>query len=507
MMNMTKEMGITIDDVSNDIMNQKMDEKKIYGIFTEKDLDNLRTEFLCNRNPHQTTKRILTPIFQKYGIRCLSELNPDMSLNESIIKQDIQTAFYNVQKVVMVELKDEVTDEIEHMKGDPIRDEHGNPKMDPTNPQKFLTYRKTEYKKKKTYVPVYDSAKCFKLIDQLMDEVLVLPDFEDMKKKLLDESKLSYERGCEIIRELTNYYIFEDREKFVDRFALLICNAKAKGLGIHPKYPVMFSLVGDYNKGKGWFSTMIRRTYDSVFNTRSQKSSFQKLLGSRFNGVMMTRGFIALDEKIGADSTGCEELKTLITEPDVEIEQKHKEVRTVQNLVTFLSTTNEKIKGIMGLQKDRRIVEFVLKDKAKEIPEELMTKLLNELWEVMPAYHPHPDKIISELLNESEKVLDTTMEQIVSDLFLKHKVSMMSRLEFDFCRKGHWIKLPYLKNCIKDLKYGRHEAIMEWMESHNLFTKYDNGSCRLNKAMVSEFLERNFPEEFLPINNTIKEDM
>lgn len=488
-----------IDEVCSTIMSEQSEEK-IYGIFTTSELTNLKNEFLTNLNTHQTVRKLLKPIFQKNGVRCFDELS--MSEDEECVEamELVQTMFYNLQMNVLVEKKEETTGEIAHLKGDPIRDENGNPKIDPTNQTRVLTYKKTEYKTRIVDTPIYNPTREFGMLDKLLSSVVIPPNFKELRSKLLDPSKISFERGCEIIRELTKYYIFEDPDKFVDRFSLLICNAKSKGLGIHPKYPVLFSLVGDYNKGKGWFSTMIRKTYDNVFKTRSQKSSFKRLLKKNdFNGVMMTRGFIALDEKNGADSAECEQLKTLITEPDVDISMKYKEDRTVQNLVTFLSTTNERIRGIMGLQKDRRIVEFVLKDKTMEIPEDLMTNLLTELWEVMPCVHPYSDKIIGELLNESKIIVDATMEQIVSDLFLKHKTAPLPRLEFDFCRKGLFLKVPAVKNAIKDLKYGRHEAIWDWMESNQLMKSYENGTWRFNKNNLEKFLETNIPEEFLPL--------
>lgn len=499
-----------IDEVCSTLTSKQPEEEKLYGTFTPSELSKLRDEFLTTVNTHRAVRKLLTPIFQKNGVRCFDELS--LSEDEECVEamEMVQTAFYNLQMNVLVEKKEEATNEIAHLKGDPIRDEKGNPKIDPTNQTKVLTYKRTEYKTRIVDVPIYNPTREFGMLDKLLSSVVIPPNFKELRTKLLDPSKISFDRGCDIIRELTKYYIFEDPEKFVDRFSLLICNAKAKGLGIHPKYPVLFSLVGDFKKGKGWFSMMIRKTYDNVFKTRSQKSSFKRLLKKNdFNGVMMTRGFIALDEKNGADSAECEQLKTLITEPDVDISMKYKEDRTVQNLVTFLSTTNERIRGIMGLQKDRRIVEFVLKEKAMEVPEDLMTKLLTELWEVMPCVHPYSDKIIDELLNESKIIVDATMEQIVSDLFLKHKTAPLPRLEFDFCRKELFLKVPAVKNAIKDLKYGRHEAIWDWMESNKLMTSYDNGSWRFNKTNLEKFLKTNIPEEFGPLiddNNASKND-
>lgn len=115
-----------------------------------------------------------------------------------------------------------------------------------------------------------------------------------------------FNRGLELIREITKYYVFDDPDKFVERFALLICNAKSKGLNKHPKWPVLFSLVGGYGLGKGWFRDMIKSTYDEVFEAHSQPCSYSALLDTQFNALMMTRGFLCLDEKNGIDSKKCE---------------------------------------------------------------------------------------------------------------------------------------------------------------------------------------------------------
>lgn len=495
---------IHCDDVCDE---QPTSQTKMFGLFTQRELNEMRDEFLETSNTHRVVRKLLTPIFQSKGIRSFDTLR--LAEDEYCVNaaEDIQTMFYNLQTFVLVERKKETSKVLKHKKGEFVHNEDGSIQVDANGQPRQYRENIYEEETKEVDVMLYPPKTQYSKLDPMISEVVVPPNFDELRKRLLDPSKISYERGCEIIRELTNYYIFEDRDKFVDRFSLLICNAKAKGLGIHPKYPVLFSLVGDYNKGKGWFSTMIRKTYDKVFNTFSQKSSFKRLLkDNRFNGVMMTRGFIALDEKNGADSSECEELKTLISERDVSVQMKYKEERTVQNLVTFLSTTNERIRGIMGLQKDRRILEFVLKDKKGEIEEETMEKLLSELWEVMPCEHPNPERIVEELLSESEVVVDATMEQIVADLFLKHKVAPLPQLKFDFCRGDLWIKVPAFKNDIKELKYGRHEAIWDWMEKNKLIKGYNNGTWKLNNEELTKFLTKMCYEEFGPLMDDAKGD-
>lgn len=277
----------------------------------------------------------------------------------------------------------------------------------------------------------------------------------------------------------------------------MICNAKAKGLNKHPKYPVLFSLVGKMGMGKGWLATMIKSTYDAQFETTSRKSSFKKLFGTNFNSIMMTRGFIHFDEKNGIDSSQCEELKTLITEPEVDVEMKYKESMTVKNLVTFFSTTNESIKDVMGLQQDRRLVEFVLKDKTAEIPVPTMTALLNELWEVMPCEYPHPETIVDELLEESKEILDTKMVEIVASLFRKEKAFL----------KNKYVNRHDFIETVKEFGGVRHAAVFNWCVDNGIFVKQKNGSYYLSSKNLNKVLDEQRAVESIGSRDSKVEDI
>lgn len=461
-------------------------EKSIFGIFTLDELKNLQVEYKQHFNAEKSLREIATPLFRKYNVRSLSMLHPDTDLNDRVKEEAIKTAFYDIQsEVVTKTVEREVRKVVEHKKGDIMRDENGNPIQksngnfeEYTKNTKEFTYE-TEIKE----VPLFDyknSTRSLTDIKKFVESIEVPLDYEKLTKKMC--ANINFNRGLDIIRELTNYYVFEDNEKFVERFAMLICNAKAKGLNLHPKYPVMFSLVGEMGKGKGWLATMIKRTYDSNFETTSSKSSFKRLFGSQFNGVMMTRGFIHFDEKNGIDSTQCEELKTLITEPEVEVQMKYKEPMTVRNLVTFFSTTNESIKDVMGLQKDRRLVEFVLKEKTKEIPEDKMVELLNELWEVMPCEFPNPDKVVNELLDESSEVLAVNMSEIVYDLFTQHQNEFV---------KGKWVSLRQMKTTLQNMRGNRSQSVVCWCIKNDILAKYGNG----NYYIVQENLDKLIDEQ------------
>ena len=308
---------------------------------------------------------------------------------------------------------------------------------------------------------------------------MVEPDFAELERETT--TRLNYERGLDIIREIAQYYVFENTESFVNRFALLICNAKSKALNKQPKWPVMFSLVGENGKGKGWFVNKLIETHDKKFHTQSRSSSFKRLLNSNFNSVMMTRGFIHFDEKNGMDSSQAEQLKTLITEPTVEVERKHLDIKTLPNQTTFFSTTNESIRDVMGLQEDRRLVEFILKSKNGEIPDEKMTQLLDELWEVMPCEHPDPDSIIRELLDESKTTLDAKMDEIVDELFSHYSQDFV-----DCCGCGRLVNRVRLKQVVKThFTSVRYNSIFDWCVKHDILNDHPNGHVYLMKRNLS----------------------
>lgn len=251
----------------------------------------------------------------------------------------------------------------------------------------------------------------------------------------------------------------------------------------------MFSLVGEMGTGKGWLSSMLINTHDEVFETKSSQTKYRTLLG-RFNGVMLTRGLIHLDEKNGLDNDDRETLKTDISEETIEIELKGKDPFTASNMATLFSTTNESIKDIIGLQKDRRIIEFNLIDRAvdsetgkrKEIDKYYMIKLLRELWLVMPCEHPYSTSIKDALLSESSEVLDCNMYEIAEDVFTNH-LSEFTR--------DKWIMRNKLKQVIKSIGSVRHNDFINWCHDKELLKSYSKGTTYYSKTVLDEIIEKN----------------
>ena len=424
------------------------EEKSICGIFTESEIESWHDEYMKFRNRSEMFDRIATRIFRHFGIRTLDALLDSEEENEKKKAHRIRAYFGRVQALVV---------------------------------RKVLHTRSGEIE-----VPYYDTdnnASADDRINKMLDNHVAEPDFRKLEKEMCENT--DYERGCEIIRKIADYYQFANPETFVNRFSLFICNAKSKALNKQPKWPVLFSLAGPYGYGKGWLRTMLISTHDKTFSTQSQKTRFNRLLGqnSNFNAVMTTRGFVYFDEKEGINSTQAERLKTLITEPTVEIERKHRDPKTMRNLTTFISTTNESIKDVMGLQQDRRLVEFEVIGKTGEIPEKTMESWLMELWRVMPCEHPDPKAIIDELLEESKAVLDSRMEEIVAGIFER---------ESEFVNSRNRVNRASLKEVIKN-KYSsvRYQSFVSWCVGCELFRTYANdNNYYLNRKVLQQIMDK-----------------
>lgn len=440
---------------------------------------------------------IITPIFRKYGITTLSQIQDDTADGKKLVSE-IKRIFWHTQAAVITVEKVKTTYELHH-RGDEIRDQNGDPI--PTSDGKgYKTYTKdvTEAVRKVERVPMYSlqNVQTQKELDKAISTAVVYPDYEELRKKTC--ARIDYERALEIIGEFQKWYVFAEPHKFAERFSLVISNAKAKALGYHPTYPVWFSLVGHNNMGKGKLAEVILKTHDRVFSTKSSESSIRNLLGETFNSVMLTRGFIHIDEADGADAAKCEQLKSTITEKTVSVRRMFKERQDFKNLVTFFSTTNESIKDIMGLQEDRRIAELQLVSKNGKMPEERMMELMEELWMVSPVFHPHAERIVNELLDESNEVLDTTMTEIVVQICREHLTegTRLEDMSFDFTPRGSClVHMTTLKKAIQTKAIGRTKSIINWMKDRGIIRTYSHGSTSLDKTVLKKWIDRQLESE------------
>ena len=476
------------------------EQPKLMGVcqaFTETEIKNLHDEYWNRFNEHQILQKICTKLFRKNHIRTIADLedNDDQKLHDQA--EDIRSDFRMVQSSCVTKFEKRKK-KVTHKKHDVMRDSNGDPITDGTNADgspryKYYTKDTVEYVDELEEVPLYDYKHSPCVIDRLekvFHNAQVLPDFNAIRSKIGHTE--NFERGLELIREITKYYVFDDPEKFVRGFALLVCNAKAKGLNEQPKYPILFSIVSyDHGRGKGWFRDVVSESYDKMFECRSTLGSYKSLLDRDFNSIMLTRGFIKLDEKNSLDSKKNDELKTLITEPTVTVNRKHMEIKEARNLVTFFSCTNETVKDVVGLQQDRRIFESRLVDKVGEMPEEQLRSIMDELWRIMPCACPIAQQVIDEIRDDSLRELDAKMYEIISELFTHQ----------DEFVKGKFISTIKMKECVKKIGNIRYMSVFDWCVENGIIRRYGNRSYGLSRKVLNEVLAKQTENERI-VNGT-----
>jgi hypothetical protein len=132
----------------------------------------------------------------------------------------------------------------------------------------------------------------------------------------------------------------------------------------HPedKPGIMLVLIGDEGAGKGFFFMLLSRIWGS---TTIEVSDMSKVIGT-FNKVIENKFWILLDEALfKGDKKAQDRLKSLVTEPTVQVEQKYEPSRTVESVHRFVATTNrEQFSQIRS--DDRRNVFLRVSNKHKQ---------------------------------------------------------------------------------------------------------------------------------------------
>lgn len=328
-------------------------------------------------------------------------------------------------------------------------------------------------------VPLYplDAQDTQDKLEKLVRTIMVLPDFDKLRKAY--ESNTDLKRALNLIAELTRYWKFDDPPKFIARFALFASNVKAKALGYNPKWPVLLSLVGEMGTGKSWLAEKIAITADELFGTKSNKSSYAKLT-SRFNTPMMTRGILRLEEAIGLDKATVETMKDYITGTDVEVERKGLDPQTFPNEVSFLSTTNESVlASLSGNDKNRRVIEFQM-SKITDIDEKHLLEILTEMWKAIPVKLPNEDAIKNQLLIETSTLLDSTMEDVVYDIFAHHKDEVV--------RGQRLMKHEFKTFCTQ--KKIQVAKVTAWCQSKGILDVKPDGHITVLKKGLDKFIDQ-----------------
>ena len=403
-------------------------------------------------------------------------------------KNDIMTAILNIQSMILLRDKKKVKT-VRHQKGDFKHNADGSIVVksngDPDTYDRATVEETIEIEK----VPLFplDVQDTQDKLEKLVRTMIVLPDFEKLRK--VYESNTDLKRALNLIAELTRYWKFDDPAKFIARFALFASNVKAKALGYHPKWPVLLSLVGGMGIGKSWLSENIAKTSDALFGTKSSKSSYAKLT-SKFNTPMMTRGILRLEEAIGLDKAAVETMKDYITETKVEVERKGLDPQTFPNEVSFLSTTNESVLApLSGNDQNRRVIEFQI-SKIATIDEKHLLEILTEMWKVIPVKFPDEDDIKNQLLAETSTLLDSTMEDVVYDIFAHHKDEVV--------RGQRLMKHEFKTLCTQ--KKIQVAKVTAWCQSKGILDVKPDGHITVLKKGLDKFLDQMDNDYAIPTN-------
>jgi hypothetical protein len=100
---------------------------------------------------------------------------------------------------------------------------------------------------------------------------------------------------------------------------------------------VIIVLLGDEGVGKGFFIRLLEIIWS---RTTLQVSDINRIIGN-FNKALETTFIVALDEAVfQGDKKSQDRLKSLITEPTIQIEQKFEPSRTITSVHRYIACTN-----------------------------------------------------------------------------------------------------------------------------------------------------------------------
>ena len=101
---------------------------------------------------------------------------------------------------------------------------------------------------------------------------------------------------------------------------------------------VMPVLMGGQGTGKGTFFKLLNRIFKNSF---VQVNDVNNVI-SNFNAQLETAYVVCMDEALfSGDRKSLQRLKSLITEPEIRVEQKYQPARNVNSLHRFFAATNE----------------------------------------------------------------------------------------------------------------------------------------------------------------------
>lgn len=496
----------TLDDIIDEVQNQvtpSTDDKTQnddISSFTPTEIKTIHDNYLRFRNPITTLKEIMAKVFQKHGIRSISEIDSttlDGEKKQRAIIDEIQLV---ASLCVLKDVPRKKT--VKHKKGDFKLDSNGN-KIVKSDGSGYATYDANETETVDTieFKPYWDYQHCCteeSRLGKLIEDYIAPFDKTRIVAKLSESinEDFAYER----IRELTKYYKFEDEEFFIKSFAYFMSNLKSRTCGEEPPYPMMFSIYSKQGMGKTWLVDTLRVVVDELFETHCVTSSFDKAFG-RFNSVLMTRGLITFSEAKGLTKADRDAFKRATTDNTIEIERKGHDTQTVKNMATFLCVANEPIlQQLTGLEMNRRILEFNLIDRTRDEEGRLVKILDSDLRAIFRdilmsiPFRLDETPILEHLASESSGMLTYNMSEILGDIFrsdfeLKnqmavHNIGMwkptMAQDTELISKNGCLRMVAFKKKCVE--RKVPVNQVLEWMS--------ENGIAKKNQKCYNWFIDR-----------------
>jgi hypothetical protein len=125
---------------------------------------------------------------------------------------------------------------------------------------------------------------------------------------------------------------------------------------------VMITLLGGQGTGKGVYFSLLRAIWP---RTTLQASNIEQITG-RFNACLERNFIICMDEALFAgDRRAMDNLKSIITESMLQIEQKFQPTRTIRSVHRLFASSNHSHFGNIELD-DRRFVFLRVSDKKQQ---------------------------------------------------------------------------------------------------------------------------------------------
>jgi len=132
----------------------------------------------------------------------------------------------------------------------------------------------------------------------------------------------------------------------------------------HPeeKPGIMIVLIGAEGVGKGFFIRLLEALWGA---TTLQVSDIAAITGN-FNAALQRAFWVALDEcMFKGDKKSQDRMKSLVTEPTIQVEQKYEPSRTIESFHRFIACTNHAQWGQIRSD-DRRYLFIKVSDRHKQ---------------------------------------------------------------------------------------------------------------------------------------------